>query len=81
MIRALFRFRTIAGSRKNGFVASIPSFVMERVPGPVISIPLLQLIGRTPAVSHWGLSTGANRSENVAALASRAAASEDEIKV
>jgi len=31
--------------------------------------------------SHWGLSTGANRSENDAALASRAAASEDEIKV
>ena len=30
---------------------------------------------------HQGLSTGANRSANVAALASRAAASEDEIKV
>ena len=32
-------------------------------------------------LSHWALSTGANRSENVAALASRAAAIEDEIRV
>lgn len=36
---------------------------------------------RLPAGFFISLSTGANRSENVAALASRAAASEDEIKV
>jgi hypothetical protein len=43
--------------------------------------PLWTTDSLVPVLSHWGLSTGANRSENVAALASRAAASEDEIKV
>jgi hypothetical protein len=37
--------------------------------------------GAVGGLSHWGLSTGANRSENVAALLSRAAASDDEIRV
>jgi hypothetical protein len=42
----------------------------------------LDLAPPSPAgLFHQGLSTAANRSENVAALASRAAASEDEIKV
>jgi hypothetical protein len=37
--------------------------------------------GRASHLVAVGLSTGANRSENVAALAFRAAASEDEIRV
>ena len=56
--------------------------------GGSISLPDEDLTLTTPAdaraladLSHWGLSTGVNRSDNVDALASRAAASEDEIRV